>query len=79
MKPIFMWVSRLPCTCMEVGIALDCTEYLLLGVQIYNASTMSSEPVATVRLPGRVPVGLHGTYITSEEFKSQTEDLQETY
>ena len=46
-------------------------------VQIYNAATMSSTPVAMVKLPGRVPVGLHGTFITSEEFLSQQEESQE--
>lgn len=38
---------------------------------IYDAQTMSSVPVAKIKMPQRVPIGLHGTYIPSSELQKQ--------
>ena len=38
---------------------------------VYNASTLSSKPVARVPLPQRVPYGFHGKHINAAEFQSQ--------
>ncbi len=44
----------------------DCSEFV-----VYNATTMSSEPVAKVPLPQRVPFGFHGYHITEAQLQSQ--------
>jgi carotenoid cleavage dioxygenase-like enzyme len=41
-------------------VANDCSE-----LAIIDASEFSGRPVATIRLPRRVPAGLHGTWLSS--------------
>ncbi len=38
---------------------------------VYNAKSFSSKPVATVKLPQRVPYGFHGKHVNAAEFQSQ--------
>lgn len=38
---------------------------------IYNAATMSSAPVAVVKLPARVPFGFHSTWVTESQIRQQ--------
>ena len=38
---------------------------------LMDAKTMSSNPIAVVNLPVRVPFGFHGLYLTEEQVKSQ--------
>ena len=38
---------------------------------VYDARTMSGEPVARVHLPQRVPYGFHGTFMTEAQFQQQ--------
>eukprot|EP00611_Tribonema_gayanum_P022392 TRINITY_DN4482_c0_g1_i2.p1 TRINITY_DN4482_c0_g1~~TRINITY_DN4482_c0_g1_i2.p1 ORF type:complete len:500 (-),score=136.36 TRINITY_DN4482_c0_g1_i2:689-2188(-) len=40
-------------------------------MRIYNAKTMDAKPVATVKIPTRVPLGFHALYVTEQEIKSQ--------
>ncbi|GLI66025.1 hypothetical protein VaNZ11_009730 [Volvox africanus] len=40
-------------------------------MNIYNALTMSPTPVASLRMPRRVPYGFHGTWVTEEQIKKQ--------
>ena len=42
---------------------------------VYSAKTMSSNPVARVVLPVRVPYGFHGEHITEEQFAQQVTSL----
>ena len=43
---------------------------------VYSARSMSSQPVARVPLPQRVPHGFHGYHIGEHEFKLQQEPTQ---
>ena len=38
---------------------------------IYSAKTMSSQPLARIMLPQRVPYGFHGEFVTKAELASQ--------
>ncbi|KAG2454857.1 hypothetical protein HYH02_000688 [Chlamydomonas schloesseri] len=38
---------------------------------VYDAKTMAAKPVASVRMPRRVPYGFHGTWVTEQQLKSQ--------
>ncbi|KAG2440102.1 hypothetical protein HXX76_004216 [Chlamydomonas incerta] len=38
---------------------------------VYDAKTMAPKPVASVRMPRRVPYGFHGTWVTEQQLKSQ--------
>ena len=38
---------------------------------IYDASTMSNEPLATVHLPKRIPYGFHALFMSEEQVQSQ--------
>ena len=38
---------------------------------IYNARTMSNQPVARVPMPQRVPYGFHSTWVPEHEFQQQ--------
>lgn len=38
---------------------------------IYDAQTMSNTPVAKIKMPQRVPVGLHGIFLPSSELEKQ--------
>ena len=38
---------------------------------VYDAKTLSPEPVARVRLPQRVPAGFHGTFLNEQQLMSQ--------
>jgi carotenoid cleavage dioxygenase-like enzyme len=40
-------------------------------LNVYNAKTMSNEPVAVIKLPQRVPFGFHGAWLTAEELAEQ--------
>ncbi|GIL78894.1 hypothetical protein Vretimale_112 [Volvox reticuliferus] len=40
-------------------------------MNIYCARTMSSTPIASLRMPRRVPYGFHGTWVTEEQIKKQ--------
>ena len=40
-------------------------------LQVYDAKTMSPTPVAKVAMPQRVPLGIHGTFVHSEQLKLQ--------
>ena len=42
-------------------------------VQVYDAQSMSSEPLAKVRMPQRVPLGLHGAFVSSEMLAQQAD------
>ena len=37
---------------------------------VYDAKTMSSEPLATVRMPQRVPYGFHSHFISEDRLKA---------
>ncbi|KAI3953618.1 hypothetical protein MKW92_013902 [Papaver armeniacum] len=41
-------------------------------VNVIDAKTMSSDPVAVVELPRRVPFGLHHFFVTEEQLQAQT-------
>ncbi|MCL7027351.1 hypothetical protein MKW94_027173 [Papaver nudicaule] len=41
-------------------------------VNVIDAKTMSSDPVAVVELPRRVPLGIHSFFATEEQLKAQT-------
>ena len=36
-----------------------------------DAKTMAPKPVASVRMPRRVPYGFHGTWVAEQQLKSQ--------
>ena len=38
---------------------------------VYDAKTCSEKPVASVRLPQRVPYGFHGMHINAAQFEAQ--------
>ena len=38
---------------------------------VYDAKTMSSQPVARVALPQRVPFGFHGIFMSEAQLQSQ--------
>ncbi len=38
---------------------------------VYDATTFSDKPLATVRLPQRVPYGFHGKHMNAADFQSQ--------
>ncbi|KAG5182090.1 hypothetical protein JKP88DRAFT_349004 [Tribonema minus] len=40
-------------------------------MHIYNAKTMNATPVATIKIPTRVPLGFHALHVTEQEIKSQ--------
>ncbi len=42
---------------------------------IYSAKTMSSQSLARIMLPQRVPYGFHGEFITEDEVASQVSSL----
>lgn len=42
-------------------------------LHVYDASTMSCTPLATVALPQRVPYGFHGMWVSREQMKAQSE------
>ena len=42
---------------------------------IYSAKTMSSQPLARIMLPQRVPYGFHGEFVTEAELASQVSSL----
>jgi len=44
-------------------------------LHIYDAATMSPDPVAAVQLPQRVPFGFHTTWITGQQIKQQKLEL----
>lgn len=44
-------------------------------LRVYDARTMSSEPVARVLLPHRVPHGFHCIHISEEQFQNQAARL----
>ncbi|KAB2594730.1 carotenoid 9-10-cleavage dioxygenase-like [Pyrus ussuriensis x Pyrus communis] len=41
------------------------------AIQVVDAKTMSSEPVAVVELPHRVPYGFHAFFVTEEQLQEQ--------
>ena len=41
-------------------------------VQIFDALSMSPQPLATIQLPQRVPAGFHGTYLTQLQVDAQS-------
>lgn len=40
-------------------------------LRVFDAKTMSSEPVATVKLPARVPAGFHAIFVAEAELAKQ--------
>ncbi|CAM9799308.1 unnamed protein product, partial [Hapterophycus canaliculatus] len=40
-------------------------------LRVWNAKTMASEPVATVKLPARVPLGFHAIFVSDAELATQ--------
>ena len=40
-------------------------------LHVYDAKTMSNEPLAVVKIPQRVPFGFHGTWLTAEQLAEQ--------
>ena len=40
-------------------------------MRVYNAKTMSQEPVATVQLPLRCPSGFHCYHMSEEQYQAQ--------
>lgn len=40
-------------------------------VVVYNARTMSAEPVARILLPQHVPAGFHSLHVNEAKFKSR--------
>lgn len=49
----------------------SCHDIPATRVQIYDAHTMSPEPLAKIALPQRVPQGLHGTFVTRQQLHQQ--------
>lgn len=45
-------------------------------MQIWDAKTMAQAPLATVRLPQRVPSGFHGLFVTQEQLDSQDASVE---
>ncbi len=44
---------------------------------MWDAKTMSSDPVATVKLPARVPLGFHALFVSEEELATQNQQEQQ--
>lgn len=44
-------------------------------MRVYNAKTMSNQPVARVQLPIRCPSGFHCFHMSEEQFKEQAGSL----
>lgn len=44
-------------------------------LHVYNAKTMSQQPVAVVSLPTRVPYGFHGTWVSEAQLVQQKTEL----
>lgn len=40
---------------------------------MWDAKTMNSDPVAVVKLPARVPLGLHALFVSEEEMGMQNQ------
>ncbi|GLC54223.1 hypothetical protein PLESTB_000836900 [Pleodorina starrii] len=40
-------------------------------MNVYDARSMASTPLASLRMPRRVPYGFHGTWVTEEQLKKQ--------
>ena len=38
---------------------------------VFDAASMSNEPIARVKLPRRVPYGFHGLHVTEEQLLQQ--------
>lgn len=51
----------------------DAQAYVRGWLQVYDARTMSSVPVAKVAMPQRVPTGFHGLFVHQEELKKQSD------
>ncbi|CAH9092012.1 unnamed protein product [Cuscuta europaea] len=43
------------------------------AVEVIDAKTMSSDPIAVVELPKRVPYGFHAFFVTEEQLQTQVE------
>jgi hypothetical protein len=72
--------AAIPCMC-QMRVAMSCTHCTSTAactsvawptrLQVLDAKTMSPKPVAKVKLPQRVPLGFHGTFIYQEQLKLQ--------
>lgn len=41
-------------------------------LRVWDAKTMSPKPVASVKLPARVPLGFHAIHVTEADLATQT-------
>jgi len=53
------------CCCSEVGREIDAGE-TSTALEIIDARVMDGPPVASIRLPHRVPPGIHGKWLQTK-------------
>ena len=43
-------------------------------LRVWDAKTMSAEPIATVKLPARVPLGFHALWVSEADLATQPKE-----